>query len=178
MDLIHLWTEFWRSDPHVKSYQKLCIYLKMLPWSLLLGSSQMKDICYESWLSQESEPRKPNWFLRNKLFSSRKFIKELKSNFCKMFLKMGEREADLQLSTICLPPFLWTEIMFDLFPILEKILLSIKFLKIIGNSLTIDTPQSLIIWTDMTSWPCALIIVKSFTIFSMSSSLNEMRIAL
>ena len=44
---------------------------------------------------QESFGLKPDWFELSKLFSSRKFITELKSNFSKIFRNIGQMETGL-----------------------------------------------------------------------------------
>ena len=44
---------------------------------------------------QESFGLKPDWFELSKLFSSRKSITELKSNFSKIFRNIGQMETGL-----------------------------------------------------------------------------------
>ena len=111
------------------------------------------------WLSEESFDLKPDWLGLSKMFSSRKSIKELKKSLSKIFPKIGKKETGL----ICLSPFLWS----------GNVPVLIQFLKMIDKGLTTDLLHNLIILIDISSCPCALLILRALIIFNMTSSLKE-----
>ena len=63
--------------------------------------------------------------------------------------------------------------MFDLFQISGNVPVSIQFLKMIDKGLTTDLLHNLIILIDISSCPCALLMLRALIIFNMTSSLKE-----
>ena len=63
--------------------------------------------------------------------------------------------------------------MFDLFQISGNVPVSVQFLEMIGKGLTKDLLYNLIILTDTSSCPCALLMLRTLIIFNMTSSLKE-----
>ena len=96
----------------------------------------------------------------------------MNSNLSKILPQIGKRETGLQLTMICLSPFLWTRIILDFFQITGKMALSIQFLNIIDKGLTIDWPQSFIILTKISLWPWALVTFGDLMIFNISTLLK------
>ena len=133
--------------------------LRKYPWHLLVDYNQkdLKISCTieRSWYSHESEGLNPDWLGQSKSFSSRYSQIELKITISKIFPRIGNREAVLQLSTICLSPFLWTRTIFDFFQIYGKVLLSIQFWNNMDRGVMID----------ISSCPWALLMWKALRIF-------------
>ena len=63
--------------------------------------------------------------------------------------------------------------MFDLFQISGNVPVSMQFLKMIGKSLTTDLLHNLIIRIDISSCPCALLMLRALIIFNLTSSFKE-----
>ena len=63
--------------------------------------------------------------------------------------------------------------MLDRFQISGNVPVSIQLLKIIERGLTIDLPHNLIIQIEMSSCPCALLMLRALIIFNMISSLTQ-----
>ena len=63
--------------------------------------------------------------------------------------------------------------MLDRFQISGNVPVSIQLLKIIERGLTIDLPHNLIIRIEMSSCPCALLMLRALTMFNMTSSLTQ-----
>ena len=63
--------------------------------------------------------------------------------------------------------------MFDLFQIFGNVPVLIQFLKMIDKGLTTDLLHNLIILIDISSCPCALLMLRALIIFNMTSSLKE-----
>ena len=68
--------------------------------------------------------------------------------------------------------------MLDRFQISGNVPVSIQLLKIIDRGLTIDLPHNLIIPTEISSCPCALLMLRALIIFNMTfSTQNEESLA-
>ena len=63
--------------------------------------------------------------------------------------------------------------MLDHFQISGNIPVSIQLLKIIDRGLTIDLLHNLIIRIEMSSCPCALLMLRALIMFNMTSSLTQ-----
>ena len=63
--------------------------------------------------------------------------------------------------------------MFDPFQISGNVPVLMQFLKMVEKGLATDLLHNLIIGIDMSSCPCALLMLKALIIFSMASSLKE-----
>ena len=63
--------------------------------------------------------------------------------------------------------------MFDLFQISGKVPVSMQFFKMIGRGLRTDLQYNLIIRIDISSRPCALLMLRALIIFNLTSSLKE-----
>ena len=63
--------------------------------------------------------------------------------------------------------------MFDLFQISGNVPVSMQFLKMKGKSLTTDLLYNLITLIDISSCPCALLMLRALIIFTMTYSFKE-----
>ena len=100
--------------------------------------------------------QKPDWWIECRLCSSRSWYKEIKINLSNIFPHTGNNDTGLQLSTICLSPFLGVGQMFDFFQLSGNMLSLIQYLNIIVSGFTIAESHIFNILIDISSYPCAL----------------------
>lgn len=124
----------------------------------------------KSGFSQESFGLKRDWLELSKLFLES--ITRLKSSSSKVFKNTQKRNWSIVINN--LPITSLTNICFISFRYLEIICIN-AVLEIIDRDLTIDLLHDLIIWNDASSYPCALVTLRTLIIFNTSSSLKKMR---
>ena len=121
----------------------------------------------------ESPGWKPDWCLNNRFLSSKKLKSLLKIIFLRYLLNIERRDTGRWFDAICLSFLIWIRTIFALFHWVANIPAAREFWNIKVSGWATDLMQSLIILTEILSWPCGLFTSKDPIFLITSGSLKD-----